>query len=150
MILKLLSVSSLVVIFDRLTKYLLLKNLSEGESIRLVPGMFHITLVFNSGAAFGLFKGRSLFFTVSAILVIACICFYITRGGCKDFSMLIALGLILGGAVGNLIDRIAFGYVVDFLDFRIWPVFNMADASITIGASILALRLIFNKRCCTT
>ena len=116
----------------------------------MVPRLFHITLVLNSGAAFGLFKGRSVFFTVSTVIVITFICFYIIRGGCKDLMTLTALGLILGGAAGNLIDRAAFGYVIDFLDFRIWPVFNIADASITIGAFILAIKLIFGKRCCTT
>ena len=142
MILKVLSVSSFVVIVDRLTKYLLFRNFSLGESVRVVPGMFHITLVLNSGAAFGLFKCRSVFFMVSTALVIVFICFYIWRGGCKDLLMLTALGLILGGAVGNLIDRVAFGYVIDFLDFRIWPVFNIADASITVGALILTIRFI--------
>jgi signal peptidase II len=142
MILKLLSVSSAVIIIDRLTKYILLKKLSEGDSVGVVPGIFHITLVLNSGAAFGLFKGRSAFFTVLTALVIAFICFYIVRGKCKDLLMLTALGLILGGAAGNLIDRAAFGHVIDFLDFRIWPVFNVADASITVGAFILAVRLI--------
>ncbi len=150
MILKLLSVSSLVVIVDRLTKYFLFRDLSEGESIRLIPGLFHITLVLNSGVAFGLFKGKGLFFTVTSALVMAFICLYIWRTGCKDLLTLTALGLILGGAAGNLIDRVLFGYVIDFLDFRIWPVFNIADASITIGAFILAIRLIFDKRCSTT
>ena len=142
MIFKVISISSLVLIVDRLTKYILFRNLSEGESVKVVPGFFHITLVLNSGAAFGLFKGRSLFFTVSTILVIIFICLYVWRGGCKDLLVLTALSLILGGAVGNLIDRVLFGYVIDFLDFRIWPVFNIADASITIGAFILAIRLI--------
>jgi len=150
MIFKVISISSLVLIVDRLTKYILFRNLSEGESVKVVPGFFHITLVLNSGAAFGLFKGRSLFFTVSTILVIIFICLYVWRGGCKDLLVLTALSLILGGAAGNLIDRVLFGYVIDFLDFRIWPVFNIADASITIGALILAVRLIFDKRCCTT
>ena len=150
MIFKVLSISSIVLIVDRLTKYILFRNLSEGESVRVIPGLFHITLVLNSGAAFGLFKGRSLFFIVSTALVMVFICLYIWRGGCKDLLMLTALGLILGGAAGNLIDRAAFGYVIDFLDFRIWPVFNIADASITIGAFILAARLVFDKRCCTT
>ena len=150
MIFKVLSVSSFVVIVDRLTKYLLFRNLSPGESVRVVPGLFHITLVLNSGAAFGLFKGQSVFFTISAVVLIVFILFYICRGRCKDLLTLTALGLILGGAAGNLIDRIAFGYVIDFLDFRIWPVFNIADASITIGAFILAVRMIFDKRCCTT
>jgi len=150
MIFRVLSISSFVLIVDRLTKYILLKNLSEGQSVGVVPGIFHITLVLNSGAAFGLFKGRSLFFTISAALVMIFICFYIWRGGCKDLLTLTALGLILGGAAGNLIDRVLFGYIIDFLDFRIWPVFNIADTSITIGAFILAIRIMFNKRCCTT
>jgi len=150
MIFKALSISSLVVIVDRLTKYILLKNLSEGESVRVIPGIFHITLVFNSGAAFGIFKGRSVFFIILTALVIVLICLYIWRGGCRDLPVLIALSLIAGGAAGNLIDRAAFGYVVDFLDFRVWPVFNIADSAITIGAFILAIRLIFDKRCCTT
>jgi signal peptidase II len=150
MILKALSVSSIVLIVDRLTKYFLFRNLAEGESIKVVPGLFHITLVLNTGAAFGLFKGRSIFFTVSTIVVISLICLYMWRGGCKDILTLTALGLTLGGAAGNLIDRVLFGYVIDFLDFRIWPVFNIADASITIGAFILAIRLVLDKRCCTT
>ena len=150
MIFKVLSISALVLIVDRLTKYILFRNLSEGESVNVLPGLFHITLVLNSGAAFGLFKGQSLFFTVSTVLVIIFICLYIWRGVCKDLFVLAALGLILGGAVGNLIDRVLYGYVIDFLDFRIWPVFNIADASITIGAFILAIKLVFNKRCCTT
>ena len=150
MIFKVLSVSSFVLIVDRLTKYILFRNLSLGESVRVVPGLFHITLVLNSGAAFGLFKGRSVFFMVSTALVIVFICFYVIRGGCRDLLILTALGLILGGAAGNLIDRVLFGYVIDFLDFRIWPVFNIADASITIGAFVLAVRLIFDKRCSTT
>ena len=150
MILKILSVSSFVVIVDRLTKHFLYGNLSEGESIRIIPGLFHVTLVLNSGTAFGLFKGRSAFFMVLTALVMALICFYVWRGGCKDLLTLTALGLILGGAAGNLIDRVLFGYVIDFLDFRIWPVFNIADASITIGAFILTMRLILNKRCYTT
>ena len=150
MIFRILSVSSIVVIIDRLTKYLLSGNLSEGESVGVVPGFFHITLVLNSGAAFGLFKSRSAFFAISSALVIVFICLYMWRGRCRDLLILTALGLILGGAVGNLIDRVAFGYVIDFLDFRIWPVFNIADASITVGASILAAKLILDKRCCTT
>ena len=64
--------------------------------------------------------------------------------------MILALGLILGGAIGNLIDRILFGCVIDFLDFRVWPVFNIADSSITIGAGMLTLKVLFDKKCFTT
>ena len=150
MIFKILSVSSLIVIIDRLTKQIVLKNYSEGESVGVIPGFFHLTLVLNGGAAFGLFKGYSVIFAISSVLIIILICVYTWRNRCKDLLILIALGLITGGAIGNLIDRVAFGYVIDFFDFRIWPVFNIADAAITIGAFILAIKLITNKRCCTT
>jgi len=150
MIFKVLSVSSLIVIIDRLTKGIVLKNYSEGESVGVIPGFFHLTLVMNTGGAFGLFKGYSVIFTISSVLIIILICVYIWRNRCKDLLILIALGLITGGAAGNLIDRVAFGYVIDFLDFRIWPVFNIADASITVGAFILAMRLMIDKKCCTT
>ena len=150
MIIRLLSFSSFIVILDRLTKYLALTRLSEGESISVVPGVFHITLVLNTGVAFGLFKGCSIIFIVSSVLIIAAICMYLWRSKCRDFWMLLAMGLIIGGAVGNLIDRASFGYVIDFLDFRIWPVFNVADSSVTVGAVILAIKLLRDKRCCMT
>ncbi|MCX5667667.1 MAG: signal peptidase II, partial [Candidatus Omnitrophica bacterium] len=95
MIFKVLSVSSIILIVDRLTKYLLFRNFSLGESVRIVPGLFHITLVLNSGAAFGLFKSHSIFFAASSALVMIFICLYVWRGRCKDLSMLIAMGLIL-------------------------------------------------------
>ena len=100
MIFKVLSVSSLIVIIDRLTKGIALKNYSEGESVGVIPGFFHLTLVLNTGGAFGLFKGSSVIFTISSVFIIILICAYIWRKRCKDFLMLIALGLILGGAAG--------------------------------------------------
>ena len=145
MIFRLLSISSLVLIVDRLTKHILFRNLSEGESVRIVPGLLHITLVLNTGAAFGLFRGRGAFFMISTALIIIFICAYVLRGGCKDLLTMTALGLILGGAAGNLVDRVLFGYVIDFLDLRIWPVFNLADACITIGIIILAWKILCTR-----
>ena len=90
----------------------------------------------NTGIAFGLFKGNVIFFIVSTILVIAILVFLL-RLESKNYKVIIPLALILGGAIGNLIDRLRFGYVVDFLDFRVWPVFNVADSAITIGGIVL-------------
>ncbi|OGW76813.1 MAG: signal peptidase II [Omnitrophica bacterium RIFCSPLOWO2_02_FULL_45_16] len=142
-------IASCVVIIDRLTKYFFCSNLSHGRSIKVIPGIFHLTLVFNTGSAFGLFKDWTRFFIMTSIIVIALILFYCLRYRYKDILLITSLGLILGGAIGNLIDRILFGYVIDFLDFRVWPVFNIADSSISIGAALLALKALFDKRCFT-
>lgn len=143
-------IASCVVIIDRLTKYFFCSNLSHGRSIKVIPGIFHLTLVFNTGSAFGLFKDWTAFFIMTSIIVIALIFFHCLRYRHKDIFLILSLGLILGGAVGNLIDRILFGYVIDFFDFRVWPVFNIADSSITIGAALLVLKVLFDKRCFTT
>lgn len=142
-------IASLVVIIDRLSKFLIFNNLFEGQSKEVMPGVFHLTLVLNTGTAFGLFRDKNQFFIVISFIVIALILIYVWLDKHRDIIFLSALGLILGGAMGNLIDRLAFGYIIDFLDFRVWPVFNIADSSITIGAALLILRLIFEKRCST-
>lgn len=142
-------IASLVIIIDRLTKYLALDNLLQDRSIDVIPNIFHLTLVLNTGAAFGLFKHFTFFFIAMSLFVIALICFYAFRFRQKDMIVSGALGLILGGAAGNLIDRLLFGYVIDFLDFRIWPVFNIADSCITIGAILLTSKFILDKKCFT-
>lgn len=142
--------ASCVVILDRLAKYLVFDRLLEGRTVEVIPGIFHLTLVLNTGAAFGVFKGSAHIFTVSSFFVIALIIFYAWRYKLKDILLLVSLGLILGGAAGNLMDRLTFGYVIDFLDFRVWPVFNIADSAITIGSVILAWRFLFGKKCSTT
>lgn len=142
-------ITSLVIVIDRIAKFLIFNNLFEGQSVEVIPKIFHITLVLNTGTVFGLFKDRNQFFIVASFIVIALIVIYVWFGKNRDLVILSALGLILGGAIGNLIDRLVFGYIIDFLDFRIWPVFNIADSSITVGAGTLILKLFLSKRCCT-
>lgn len=142
-------IASAVIIIDRIVKFLVYNNLLEGRSIEIIPKAFYLTLVLNTGAAFGLLKDRNQFFIAASFIVIALVILYVWAGRQKDLFVLSALGLILGGAVGNLIDRLIFGYIIDFLDFRIWPVFNIADSSITVGSVLLIMRVLFNKRCCT-
>lgn len=106
------------------------------------PGVFHLSYVQNPGAAFGLLKNQTgLFVTVTAVVVLA-ILFY--AGRLEPHMALLgwAMTLVLGGAVGNLIDRLRFGYVVDFLDFRVFPVFNVADMAIVSGTGLLFLYLL--------
>lgn len=105
-------------------------------SIPVIPEIFHLTPAQNTGAAFGLFPNATMFFIVVAML--ACALFlWLGRKGFDRRRVAIAFGLMLGGASGNLIDRLRFGAVTDFLDFRIWPIFNLADTALTVGAFLL-------------
>lgn len=140
------AVASLVLFLDRFTKVIAYNSLSEIQSIKVLGNIFHLTLVLNKGAAFGLLKDERLFFVSISVLAISLIIFYAYRHDRNNFFISSALGLVLGGAVGNLFDRIKFGYVVDFLDFRVWPVFNIADSCITTGTAILVFSLLFKQR----
>jgi signal peptidase II len=133
--------ASLVFVLDRLAKIAVVKCMSLGQSIAIIPNIFHFTFVLNDGTAFSLLKGQNTALAVfSAFAIIAIIIYAVKRKG-LSLAESAVLGLILGGALGNLFDRIRFGYVVDFLDFRVWPVFNIADSAITIGMFILVITL---------
>ena len=133
-----------IILFDRVTKIFFSKILLYGESIPVLEKVFHFTLVHNTGIAFGLFKDQGIVFIVVPVIAIILLFFnlyyYKQNGEVLSRGYIIAFSLILGGAIGNLIDRIYFGYVIDFLDFRIWPVFNIADSAITIGAVVIAYK----------
>jgi len=133
-------------VLDQLTKYLALTFLSEFESIPLIPNVFHLTLVRNSGVAFGLFRDHQsvlfLLITISLIVLFVWGLFIQHKPG----SMRWSLALILGGAVGNWIDRLRFKAVIDFLDFRVWPVFNVADSAITLGVAIYLLNFFLKRK----
>ena len=105
-------------------------------SIPLIPGILHLTYVSNTGAAFGLLRGYSGLFILLAVAIAAWLVTELTRGEHPPLSRF-ALGLMLGGAVGNLIDRLRIGSVIDFIDLRVWPVFNVADSAITVGVALL-------------
>ena len=136
----------LVVLFDRVTKVFFSNLLSYGESIPVIKRILHFTLVHNTGIAFGLFKDQGVVFIILPVIAIGLLIFniYYYRNNNEALSRpyIFAFSLILGGAIGNLIDRIAYGYVIDFIDLRVWPVFNIADSAITIGAGIIILSCI--------
>lgn len=135
-----------VIFFDRLTKLFFSNLLSWGESLPVIPNILHITLVHNTGIAFGMFKDRGIVFIIIPLIAIIWLVYniYYYKENKEYLSRvyIVAFSLILGGAIGNLIDRIFYGYVIDFVDFRIWPVFNVADSAITIGAIIVAINCI--------
>ncbi|MBI4226912.1 MAG: signal peptidase II [Candidatus Omnitrophica bacterium] len=122
---------------DQATKWWALRALPPGESLPVVPGVLHLTLMRNPGVAFGLFA-RQGGLVVGVALLLVTILVFSARGRPAAGPRPWGMGLILGGAVGNLVDRLRFGAVTDFLDFRVWPVFNVADSSITIGALLIA------------
>ncbi|MFC1576246.1 signal peptidase II [Candidatus Omnitrophota bacterium] len=137
-----------VLVLDQLSKALVLRSLVPGESVEVVKNIFYLTLVHNTGAAFGIFRHQTFFFIIVSVLAVIVIAVYIKRKQNIIFMRDAALALVLGGALGNLVDRLRFGYVVDFFDFRIWPVFNVADSAITIGTFLLIISLLKkNPKC---
>ncbi|MBU1171117.1 MAG: signal peptidase II [Proteobacteria bacterium] len=153
-IMRLLIVSGITVLIDQISKAVIVRFLSYGENINLIPGFFNITYVLNAGGAFGLFAQQSQLVRVMMFLVLSMIAvgfiFYLYHGVPRSHPMLAnALALILGGAIGNLIDRIRMGRVVDFLDCYIkhfhWPAFNVADSAICVGVGIFIYHIVFKK-----
>ncbi len=138
---KILQVSVIVVILDQITKALIRSYLSLYDSITVIPNFFHLTFVTNDGMAFGLnFPGGIYVFSTLSIFLTIFLFWFLWQEKDSHFLMRFSLSMILGGAIGNLIDRILFGEVVDFLDFMIgdfhWYIFNLADSSVTVGMSI--------------
>lgn len=134
------------VILDQITKSLALTYLKPIDTLPLWDGVFHFTYTTNPGAAFSLFADqRWVFLSISTVAIIAIVAYVLWM---KDLSplMLTSLGMILGGGIGNMIDRLALGEVIDFLDFRLirFPIFNVADCFVTVGAGLLFLALVLD------
>lgn len=139
-------VATAVIAIDQVTKEIIVREIGPGadrRSIEIIPDFFNFTFVRNTGSAFGLFQGQSALLMVLAMVAIVFLAGYYFRNARHDSMVAIALALQLGGAVGNVIDRIRYGYVVDFLDFPRWPTFNVADSAITVGVVLLMYALIF-------
>ncbi len=133
-----------VVLLDQVSKVWITNHLTPGQSIPM--GLLLITYVRNSGAAFGLLANQGVLILFAVLIGVAAIILYYAYPPFQTNWIRVSLGLLLGGAIGNLIDRLRFGFVVDFIDFRIWPVFNIADAAITTGIIILAYYLLFKAQ----
>ena len=134
-----------IVAVDQFTKALVMKSMVPGQSIPVVQDVFHWTYVLNPGAAFGILSNQRAFLLMTgAALIVAAAYFYPLL---KKSGSLLQFGTtaILGGAVANLIDRVQTGYVVDFFDFRIWPVFNVADIAIVVGMGLMIYAILFRQ-----
>ncbi len=127
-------IAAIVVLLDQLSKYLVKTYLTLGQPITVIKHVLYFKYVQNSGASFSILQGWTWFLIAFAIFVLILI-FYMYEKIEKTHKPFI--GLIVGGTIGNLIDRISYGYVIDFIDFRIWPNFNIADSAVCIGALLL-------------
>ncbi len=147
------SIIGLVLILDQATKYLVEKHIRLYETITVVPGFFNLTHVRNRGAAFGILADvpgiwRSLFFISVTIIAVAVIGYLIRTA--TERLHLMAFSLIAGGAVGNLVDRLRYAEVVDFIQWYVkehyWPSFNIADSAISVGVALLVVDMLFTKK----
>ena len=125
---------------DWLTKYWIQTSMALNDTIPVIDGIFHITYIHNYGAAFSILQGKQSFLLIVTGIAMTAILAYMVIGQIKKKAAsmeLWSLALILAGGIGNFIDRVRFGYVVDFFDFRIWPIFNVADIAVCCGCSLL-------------
>lgn len=147
-------IAGIIIAVDQITKALIFNYLPLHDSISVIPGFFNITHIHNPGGAFGFLAHQGqhvrtlVFLFISSLAV--CLVFWLYKKTPASHPILASgLALIFGGAIGNLIDRVRFGKVIDFLDFFIgnlhWPAFNIADSAISIGITIFALHLVFKK-----
>ncbi len=147
-------IALLVVLLDRVSKWLVAGNITLHDSVTVLPGFFRLTHVQNSGAAFGLFADSSSEWKVAilvlfSLLALAVVSALLWKNSHSMSTTGVGLALILGGALGNLWDRLLTGHVVDFLDFYLgtyhWPAFNIADSAIVVGALLLVGEILFTK-----
>ncbi|MCI0390377.1 MAG: signal peptidase II [Acidobacteria bacterium] len=148
-------IAIIVLVADQLTKYWAVTSLKPAVLIEVIPGFFRLTYATNRGVAFSMFAEsemnvRLIFATISAVAAVF-VLIYLARTPVSKLRMNTALSLLLAGIIGNLIDRVRLGEVIDFLDFHLgerytWPTFNIADAAICIGAALLALEMLREER----
>lgn len=139
-----LSVATSLVV-DQLTKMWVMNNMQLGQSIP-PDGIVRLTHVRNTGVAFGLFPGQTFIITLAAIAGLIVMLIYYRLSPFRNAYTYLGLGFILGGSSGNLIDRIRMGYVTDFIDFQVWPVFNIGDSAVVLGTGLMLYYFLFKYK----
>jgi signal peptidase II len=143
-------IALLIIALDQFTKWLIVKNMEYGESIEIIHNFFYITSHRNRGAAWGIFPGQMWFFYAITAIVIVGLVYYLKKMGKQSVLLGVSLGLMLGGAIGNFIDRIVRKEVVDFIHTYIFgynfPIFNIADSSLCIGVGLLIIYMLLEER----
>lgn len=131
-----------IFVLDQLTKTYIIHTMELGDSIPVIENIFHITYIKNPGAAFGILQHQTGLFIAIAGLLMGAVWYFYPRLPQGYPLLRLAIALQVGGAAGNLLDRVRTGYVTDFFDFRIWPVFNVADIAIVMGVGLLFLEIV--------
>ena len=134
-----------VAILDQWSKWMVAAYIAPGKSVEVLPGVVWFSHVFNRGAAFSILQGQTLYFIIAAAVVVLGLIAYNLFARPQPLLQLIT-GLMAGGALGNLVDRFRLGHVVDFIDLRFWPVFNLADTAIVMGGMLLVIYFIWLDR----
>lgn len=134
-----------VILLDQFTKILVLEKIGNG-TLTVINGIFNLTLVHNTGSAFGMFRDEKFLFLIITPLIVLAVITYSMLQKNKSSLLMICTSLIAGGAIGNYIDRLRLGYVVDFLDFKVWPVFNVADSCIVIGSILMLVYVLYTNK----
>lgn len=137
-------ISIILLCIDQIAKLLVVNLLTKTDSIAIIKNFFYLTYINNDGAAFSILVGKRIFLILVAIIVIIMLIHYIKKNNIQNKLELVSISLIIGGSLGNLMDRVVRGYVIDFLDFKIFnynfPIFNLADTFIVIGVILLLLK----------
>ena len=139
------AVAAVIVLCDQVSKWAIVQTYPYGASEKTPIPFLYLTHTRNTGGAFSLLQARNHWFIIIAAVAMIALAFAYHRSARKDLWVSAALALALGGAIGNLIDRVRYGYVVDFFDVKVWPVFNVADSAITVGILILAWTFLFKR-----
>lgn len=147
---KIVGLSAIIVILDQVVKWIVISTMNIGESIKIIGDFFYLTYVKNTGAAFSILEGRQPLFIIMSFIIMGIVyCFFIYKKKLNKLEI-ISYGLILGGIVGNLIDRIRYNAVIDYLDFIIFkydfPIFNIADIGVVLGAFLLIYLIIRGEK----
>ena len=133
-----------VIIADQIIKHIVVNNMALYESIPLIQDVFHLTYIHNTGAAFSIMAGlRMVLILLPFVMILAAMIFMFIKRKTGHPMLMVSVAMIAGGGIGNLIDRIALGYVVDYLDFRVFPIFNLADIAVCVGCGLLVLYVLF-------
>ncbi len=139
-------ITLIIIIFDVISKIFISNILILNKSITIIPNFFYLTYTHNYGGAWSIFDNSTLFITIVSFLIIVGIIYYLFKNKINKKIEIVGYSLLLGGAIGNLIDRIVYGYVIDFLDFYIFkydfPIFNVADIGIVVGIILLLVSMI--------
>ena len=135
------------VVLDVVSKQLIIATMELGQTITVIPNVFDLCYIQNHGAAFSILQGKTVFLITATVLMMAGLCVYAMKMKDKiSKAERIALAMIVGGGIGNLIDRVFLGYVTDFLDIHIIPIFNVADCFVTVGCFLLVIAVLTEKK----